>query len=88
MIDDGWAERPGDKFQQNGDWRVNRRAFPGGLRATADDLADLVPVDGCLPVGAVVPDPARLAELAAAPDRRDWWINRVRDCYPLLASRP
>lgn len=34
VIDDGWAERPGDAFQQNGDWRVNRRAFPGGLRAT------------------------------------------------------
>ncbi|MBX3738788.1 MAG: alpha-galactosidase [Candidatus Didemnitutus sp.] len=34
VIDDGWAERPGDQFQQNGDWRVNRRAFPGGLRAT------------------------------------------------------
>lgn len=38
VIDDGWAERPGDKFQQNGDWRVNRRAFPGGLRATADAI--------------------------------------------------
>lgn len=36
VIDDGWAERPGDAFQQNGDWRVNRHAFPGGLRATAD----------------------------------------------------
>lgn len=38
VIDDGWAERPGDQFQQNGDWRVNRRAFPGGLRATADAI--------------------------------------------------
>lgn len=38
VIDDGWAERPGDKFQQNGDWRVNRRAFPQGLRATADAI--------------------------------------------------
>lgn len=38
VIDDGWAERPGDQFQQNGDWRVNRRAFPGGLRATTDAL--------------------------------------------------
>ncbi len=35
VIDDGWAERPGDAFQQNGDWIVNRRAFPDGLRATA-----------------------------------------------------
>ncbi len=38
VIDDGWAERPGDKFQQNGDWRVNRKAFPGGLKATTDAL--------------------------------------------------
>ncbi|PTX90966.1 glycoside hydrolase family 36 protein [Opitutus sp. ER46] len=38
VIDDGWAERPGDGFQQNGDWRVNRRAFPEGLRATADAI--------------------------------------------------
>lgn len=34
VIDDGWAERPGDDFQQNGDWKVNRTAFPGGLSAT------------------------------------------------------
>lgn len=38
VIDDGWAERPGDQFQQNGDWRVNRRAFPGGLRATTEAI--------------------------------------------------
>jgi len=38
VIDDGWAERPGNRFQQNGDWRVNRRAFPHGLRATTDAL--------------------------------------------------
>ncbi|HRE80295.1 MAG TPA: alpha-galactosidase, partial [Opitutaceae bacterium] len=35
VIDDGWAERPENRFQQNGDWRVNRKAFPGGLEATA-----------------------------------------------------
>lgn len=35
VIDDGWAERPENRFQQNGDWRVNRAAFPGGLKATA-----------------------------------------------------
>lgn len=38
VIDDGWAERPGDQFQQNGDWRVNRIAFPEGLRATIDAI--------------------------------------------------
>ncbi|MCB1265034.1 MAG: o-succinylbenzoate synthase [Mycobacterium sp.] len=56
----------------------------GGLFVS--DVADLVPVDGYLPVGdgGVVPDPARLAGLAAPPQRRDWWIDRVRQCYPLL----
>lgn len=40
VIDDGWAERKGDMFQQNGDWRVNRRSFPGGLRETARALRE------------------------------------------------
>lgn len=35
VIDDGWAERQADAaIQQNGDWRVNRKAFPQGLQAT------------------------------------------------------
>ncbi|BDX34398.1 o-succinylbenzoate synthase [Mycobacterium antarcticum] len=56
----------------------------GGL--FVDDVADPIAVqDGRLRVGAVVPDPARLSSLAAAPDRRDWWIDRVRACYPLLS---
>jgi O-succinylbenzoate synthase len=63
----------------------------GGL--FVEDVADVAPVGGFLPVAPVTPDPARLAALAAAPDRREWWITRVRDCYPLLApallaSRP
>ncbi len=58
----------------------------GGL--FVDDVAEIPMVGGALPVGAVTPDSARLAALAAAPDRRDWWIDRVRACYPLLASPP
>ena len=54
----------------------------GGLFVT--DVADAEPADGHLRVARVVPDPARLTELAATPDRRDWWINRVRECYRLL----
>ena len=38
VIDDGWAERPGNQFQQNGDWRVNRTSFPEGLRATTNAI--------------------------------------------------
>ena len=54
----------------------------GGL--FVEDVADLTPVDGHLPVIDVAPDPARLAALAAPGDRRDWWITRVKDCWPWL----
>ena len=51
-----------------------------------DDVAvTAAPVDGFLPATAVTPDPARLAALAAPPDRRQWWIDRVRSCFPLLS---
>ena len=42
-------------------------------------------VDGYLPVGPVTPDPARLQALAAPPQRRQWWIDRIRACYPLMS---
>lgn len=52
-----------------------------------DDVAEVpAPVDGYLQVGAVVPDSARLSALAAAPQRRQWWIDRVRECYPLISG--
>jgi o-succinylbenzoate synthase len=55
----------------------------GGL--FIDDVVEpLVPVDGHLPVAPVTPDPARLEALAAAPDRRQWWIERIKACYPLI----
>ena len=56
----------------------------GGL--FVDDVAEpLTPVDGFLPVAPVTPDPARLQALAAAPERRQWWIERVTACYPLMS---
>lgn len=55
----------------------------GGL--FVEDVAEpVLPVDGYLPVGPVVPDPARLAALRAPGPRRDWWLRRIADCYPLL----
>jgi o-succinylbenzoate synthase len=55
----------------------------GGL--FLEDVADVAaPVDGFLAVGPVSPDPARLRALGAPPERRQWWIDRVRACYPLL----
>lgn len=50
----------------------------------ADVAGVPTPVDGYLPVGTVVPDPARLSGLAATPQRRQWWIDRVRECHPLI----
>jgi O-succinylbenzoate synthase len=54
----------------------------GGL-FTEDVAEPLVGVDGHLPVGPTVPDPARLHALAATPDRRQWWIDRIAECLPL-----
>jgi O-succinylbenzoate synthase len=56
----------------------------GGL--FVEDVAEIVPVDGGLPVGDVAPDPARLAALAAPAERRDWWITRVRACFDLAQT--
>jgi O-succinylbenzoate synthase len=56
-------------------------------RLFEEDVAEPVPpVDGYLPVGPVAPDPARLSALAAAPERREWWIRRIIDCYQLTRS--
>ncbi len=58
----------------------------GTGRLFVEDIADPAEaVDGYLPVGPVTPDPARLQALAAPPERRQWWIDRVRACYPLLS---
>lgn len=55
----------------------------GGL--FAEDVAEAaVPDDGYLAVGPVAPDPERLHELRAAPERRQWWIDRVKACHRLL----
>ena len=56
----------------------------GGL--FVDDIVDPVaPVDGYLPVQRVTPEPGRLEVLAAPPERRQWWIDRVRACHLLLS---
>jgi O-succinylbenzoate synthase len=58
----------------------------GTGRLFVEDITDPVEaVDGYLPVGPVTPDPARLQALAASPERRQWWIERVRACFPLLS---
>ncbi|WP_144794889.1 o-succinylbenzoate synthase [Microbacterium paludicola] len=50
-----------------------------------EDVAELSPVDGAIPVGRVTPDPARLARHAATADRTQWWLDRLARCHALLA---
>ncbi|MEW5812258.1 MAG: o-succinylbenzoate synthase [Actinomycetota bacterium] len=50
-----------------------------------DVAAPAPPLDGFLPAAPVTPDPDRVAALAAPPDRRQWWIERIRECFPLLS---
>ena len=51
----------------------------------AEDVAEpVVPVDGYLEVQPLQPDSARIESLAAPPERREWWIRRIIDCYPML----
>jgi O-succinylbenzoate synthase len=57
----------------------------GTGRLFVEDVAGpMVPVDGELPVARVTPDPARLQSLAAPPERRQWWIDRIKACHALL----
>jgi O-succinylbenzoate synthase len=56
----------------------------GGL-FVEDVTEPLLPVDGYLPVAAVVPDSARLTTLAATAQRRQWWIERIAECLPLTS---
>lgn len=65
--------------------RLRHACGLGTGRLFVEDVAEAAaPVDGFLPVGPVTPDPARLSALQAPPDRRQWWIDRVKTCHPLL----
>ena len=66
--------------------KVNHACGLSTGRLFVEDITDPVEAkDGYLPVGPVTPDPARLQALAASPERRQWWIERVKACYPLLS---
>lgn len=52
---------------------------------TADVVASpLLPADGEIAVRPVSPDPAALADTAAAPSRRDWWLERFARVQALI----
>ncbi len=62
----------------------------GGL-LTADVASPPTPVIDtdaglALPAGRVEPDPERLELLAAAPDRRRWWYERLERCHRVLSG--
>lgn len=47
-----------------------------------EDLAPARPISGGLmSTDPVEPEPERLAEFAAAPARRDWWLSRIERCW-------
>lgn len=50
-----------------------------------EDVADLSPSDGAIPVDRVTPDSTRIDRLAASAERRDWWLERLERCHTLLA---
>ncbi|GAA4181824.1 o-succinylbenzoate synthase [Gryllotalpicola koreensis] len=66
--------------------------FDCGLGTSAlfeSDVTDapLLPVEGAIPVGRVVPSPSLLAANAAPESRREWWLARIERCHALLAAR-
>jgi O-succinylbenzoate synthase len=46
----------------------------------------LVPDDGAIRLRDVAVDDGLLAEYAAPPERRDWWLDRLRRVYALFAA--
>lgn len=60
--------------------------FDCGLGTAALLSADvtempLLPVDGSIPAARVAVSEAQLERFAASPDRRDWWLARLSECY-------
>lgn len=60
----------------------------GTVELLADDVAPVpwVPRDGQIAVGQPQVDPAALQRLAATPDRRRWWLDRLTRCAQLLGA--
>jgi O-succinylbenzoate synthase len=58
----------------------------GTVALLASDVVaePLVAIDGFLPVQRVVPNAAKLDQLAATPERTQWWLERLERCYQLL----
>ena len=61
----------------------------GTVSLLAADVTDdsLIPDDGAITLRDVRPAPHLLAEHAASPERRDWWLDRLRRVHAVLATR-
>jgi O-succinylbenzoate synthase len=51
------------------------------------DVATLPMRDGAIAVGRIRPDADALERLAAAPERHDWWLERLERCLATLRTR-
>ncbi|MEO5779459.1 MAG: o-succinylbenzoate synthase [Arthrobacter oryzae] len=62
----------------------------GTVSLLAADITkdSLVPADGAIRLRDVHADPELLSEFAASPQRCDWWLDRLRRTYALLAAGP
>ena len=60
----------------------------GTVSLLAADVArdSLVPDDGAIRLRDVTPAPELLAAYAAPPERRDWWLDRLRRVHAVLAA--
>ena len=57
----------------------------GTSRFFIEDIASIPsPTEGYLTAEPVTPDPARLESLAVPKLRRQWWINRIHECYSYI----
>ena len=61
----------------------------GTVSLLAADVTEdsLIPDDGAITLRDVRPTPHLLAEHAASPERRGWWLDRLRRAHALLAAR-
>ena len=57
----------------------------GTGKLLANDVADLPIVDGRMKVTTV--EPSGMLNLQAAPERRAWWENRIRDSFEVWQAR-
>nr|WP_274708535.1 o-succinylbenzoate synthase [Corynebacterium meitnerae] len=58
----------------------------GTQRLFVEDVAERQELrNGCLEATPCVPDPDRLAELAAPGERKDFWFDRLRRCWDILS---